>query len=641
MTEKRKVNMAGTHTNPIRELAMTAPAGYPGKYYEMTGPETLDLAQRAEYALHGIAGTIDPADEYMMWFEVFWCKNPPYMVHSGCDVQCTPKFLDAMMQLRLMCGSDKYTDIEQGMLESVIGYLDPKDGLYYSLYKPEKRPWHMDGYTSSGYTVKPEDYAFPGTSGMAMSALVLRDEMGLASYGDRLEALARGLEKVSIQKDDYAYFPEGGKSGHPFSRPRSGWQNTDEPGDEHEYGERSVVSSFGHPIRGLSMWAARTGDERALDLAGRFARFVMKRKFWGHPADPPMLAGAERGHVDSHFHARASALRGLLEYGIVAGDRHACDFVRSSYEQMRHYGIHEMGFFPTWPNTGQTLMEGCFLGDLVALAVKMSDAGIGDYWEDADRVIRNHLVEAQYLRRDFLERVVADTPETAPPTDQDMQQFTDAEKVYPGQRCYDDVLGRCLGIFASYLTPTFSAGRVMQCCTANAARGLYYAWEAITRRSDDEAQVNLLLNRSAPWLDVESCLPYEGKVLIRNKTARRIAVRIPTWVKRRELSCLVNGVARRVSIAGHYGLFDDLKPCDLLELNFPVAEETFTATANAQTDEETVYTITMRGNTVVDISPRDERSLIYPLYLRDHLRGRQAPMKMTKRFVLERTPPSW
>ena len=135
---------------------------------------------------------------------------------------------------------------------------------------------------------------------------------------------------------------------------------TEEPEDEHEGGEGAVTAYFGYPIRGLAMWAAVSGDGRALDLAGRFARFVMKRKFWGHPgSDPAMVAG------------------------------------------------NEIGFHSCWPNLGRTSMEGCFLGDLVALAVRLSEAGIGDYWEDADRVIRNHPAEAQYIRGDYLERVCA------------------------------------------------------------------------------------------------------------------------------------------------------------------------------------------------------------------------------------------
>jgi hypothetical protein len=34
-----------------------------------------------------------------------------------------------------------------------------------------------------------------------------------------------------------------------------------------------------------------------------------------------------------------------------------------------------------------------FLGDLVGVYIRLSDAGAGDYWDDVDHIVRNHLVE--------------------------------------------------------------------------------------------------------------------------------------------------------------------------------------------------------------------------------------------------------
>ena len=61
------------------------------------------------------------------------------------------------------------------------------------------------------------------------------------------------------------------------------------------------------------------------------------------------------------------------------------DFVRSSYEYVRNFGIARIGNFG----------EGCATGDMTYLALKLSDSGIGDYWDDADRYVRNHLAELQ------------------------------------------------------------------------------------------------------------------------------------------------------------------------------------------------------------------------------------------------------
>src|SRR4029079_16103308 len=44
----------------------------------------------------------------------------------------------------------------------------------------------------------------------------------------------------------------------------------------------------------------------------------------------------------------------------------------------------------------------------------------------------------------------------------------------------------------------------------------YFVWESIVRGHDDGAEVNLLLNRASSWVDVDSYLPYEGKVVLHN-----------------------------------------------------------------------------------------------------------------------------
>jgi len=618
---------------------------YSGKRYEAMVPDTLDLAHRAELAMHGIAGTTDTDNDYLMWFHIHWGSNPPYMKHSGAaDMECTPKFYDAMTLLRQACGSRKYLDTERGMETALLSWLNKDDGLYDTVYSP-KRPWHMEYY---GVKTKKEDYASPVGSGIMLTALIARYDLGQPCE-DQIRALVRGLDKAAIKKDDYAYYPEGGGS-HSFSFLRSTncWANTAEAKSDHEGSEGATTFYQAYQMRGLAMWAARSEDKQALELAGKLARYVMKPRFWGNAADPPHVVGNEQGHVDSHFHARMAALRGLLEYGIVAGDTRACDFVRSSYEYIRSYGINRIGFTPYLYDRNSPAMESCMLGDFLALTVKMSRAGIGDYWDDADRIIRNQMAESQITDINLLERLSQNAPKTAVPESQ------------PGQISTENVHERMLGIFASITMPTCSiSGVTMQCCTGNAARGIAYAWDGIIDGQGDEVSVNLLLNRASKWLDVDSYLPYEGKVVIRNKTASRVSVRIPLWVDRSKLKASVNGAGRKLSWVGAYVVFSDMKPGDKLQLDFPVKEETVHLTAKTNTDKKiaenkehmtalseadkeseqyTTYAITFRGNTVVDISPRNESPNVYPMYLRDHMKtGKKAPMKKIQRFAPDKT----
>jgi hypothetical protein len=182
---------------------------------------------------------------------------------------------------------------------------------------------------------------------------------------------------------------------------------------------------------------------------------------------------------------------------------------------------------------------------------------------------------------------------------------------------------------------------IMQCCTGNASRGLYYAWEGAVREDGDSAQVNLLLNRASRVLDVHSHLPYEGKVEIRNKAARRIAVRIPAWVDRREMRVSVDAQPATPDWVGNRLLFSGLAaPCDIV-LTFPIRESTAAYTVNAHSEDECVYTCTFRASTLVDISPRDAAPTTYPFYRRMHLRQDKAPRVERTRFVADRIVKDW
>ena len=285
------------------------------------------------------------------------------------------------------------------------------------------------------------------------------------------------------------------------------------------------------------------------------------------------------------------------------------------------------------------------LGIWVALGIRLSDAGIADYWDDVDCCVRNQLIEAQLTRLDLLEKVATESP-TAVAWSQWFwcNDFTRAT-IYPGQESTDDVMGRSLGLWGAFSTPTSMPKLwVMQCCSGNAPWGLYAAWEGTVRCVDGQnAEVNLLLNHASRWLDVESSVPYEGKVVIRNKTARRISVRPSSWIDRRALRCDVDGTERHPVRVGPYLLFDDLRPGSIVTMQFPVPEETTEYTWMARHwRSEAKVKCTFRGSTLVDISPRDDALGSYPIYQRDHLKAAgPAPMRTVDRYVSERRATRW
>ena len=619
-----------------------------GKFHSAPMPDTLNLPDRAALALNGIMGTIDP-DLLTMWGLVHYAVPKPHLSHwASAETLVDPKLAESITLMRIMSGSTHELELEQRYRGDMLSRLD--DGLYWDRYNP-RRPWrnsYSEGFYGKGHD---EDFAtMPGAGRMLRTMLIWR-ELGVEP--ERMEkemrSLTSGLLRIAVRKGDYAYYPEHGGWGEPCAYPRSGWINTDEAEGETEGGEGSVVCMQGHQIYAAARWYRESGQGEALDLATLLTRYVMLPKFWGsvpnpdgdrsqiklmhigaHRPDPAYTAGHEQGHWYSHFHARAIALRAILEYAWAAGDDRAAEFVRRAYEYTLSQGIPRMGWFNCYP-AGMNHVEGCALGDLVALGIRLSDYGLGDYWDDVDAVVRNQLIEQQITRPDLLQRVSANSTTQC------------CENVYPGQLAFpEDIFTRTLGVYGGTALPTSIPNPwVMHCCTANATQGLYYAWEGTLREHGATAEVNLLLNRSGAMLDISSSLPYEGRVQLINKTARTIAVRIPYWVRRDELRIEVNGVQSTQDWIGNRVMLNAMNPGDAITMTFPVIQQSLSYTANAHSPQEQTYQLLLRGSTVVDISPRDESPTSYPLYQRDHMKGERAALKTAPRFVPNQVVRGW
>lgn len=144
----------------------------------------------------------------------------------------------------------------------------------------------------------------------------------------------------------------------------------------------------------------------------------------------------------------------------------------------------------------------------------------------------------------------------------------------------------------------------------------------------EAAQTNLLLNRASPWLDIDSHLPYEGKVVIRNKRAWKLAVRIPRRVDKTNVTCGIKGYEVGPTFLGNYLRLDSVAAGDTITVKSPMAEATEEHTLGwsglSHWTEETspkvlvgpegwrppvepdTYSCQFKGNTLVDISPRSE-----------------------------------
>ena len=619
------------------------PAAPTASRYQAEVPDTLDLAERAALAVNALTGASDPEFKYETFQGGHLDHQPPFMscLKNG---PCLQKPIQALPRLRIMSGSTLNSDTDRKMVEAVIGTLE-EDGLWW--LNVEGRPWRAP------FKV---DTSWPVAQGRLMVALLDWYQYdGDSKWLELTGRMADGLARIAERNEDRAwYYTAYGRRGK--------WEAHFFPGEAAETStdvEPSTVAFYnvGLPLRAFSRWYALSGDKKALDMAHRLARFMLKPSMWGRKG-PEMLVDVEHGRWEGHFHTHTMGLIGLLEYAVAVNDARVKRFVAEAYEYARCFGIARMGFFPefsmemtqkwarwlaehrvkreqpldrgpagAYPQASET----CAVADMINLAVRLSETGIGDYWDDVDQYVRNHLVESQLLRRDLLEEIIAAAPK---------------HEIDPEVETDENVLERNIGTFASLSDPAWLYAWWTMCCPGNASCALYDAWRSILQHGDGVVQVNLLLNRASPWIDLDSYLPYQGKVVLKNKTAQKAYVRIPLWADKKAVRCQVNQRDVSPHWLNNYLIIEGLAARDVVAIEFPMVESTAKYTLPSYRQQ---YTCHFKGNTLVDISPRGGRPALaqmasddgsrfeinngYPIYMRDHYKQNEAPLRRVQRYI--------
>lgn len=603
--------------------------------YQVLVPDTLDLAERARAGVNFLTEIISQDYGCQPFQKSDYYRNPQVFSHEPGNYvfingnEMWGKAAEALLEMRLMSGSELAADLDGKTFAGMVSCIED-DNLFYSLVKK------IEG----NELVEMEDFVDLVSGGRVMLALIAKYQLdGDPAWLKYLARLAKGYRDIAMYKEDYAYYPDGHMGGA-ISRPRSGWKTDAEPIGTSLYESKdwyecasNVLFTYGGIVQGLCQWFRLSGEKESLDLAGKLTRFMLKPRFWQPEAEPQSVIGAQHAHFEGHIHATVRGLWALLEYAMLTNDEKLKTFVLDGYQYVRTFGIARIGL----------LGEGCTVGDMTCLAIKLTDAGMGDFWEDVDQYVRNHLTELQILESEPIRRIAEASPI------KDVKPWESAERF----------IERQMGALCDDAThPTMASPGLMHCCTYNGLIGLYHAWEGIIRHSEGVTQVNLLLNRASPWLDIDSYLPYEGKVKITNKTASRISLRIPRWVDLQAIRSTLNGEETRPYWIGRNLVFDKVSPSDEITIEFPIVEsiETYqngweglqipgwtevtlplitdvkpdpfayiASTGQNKPTELTIYTCHFKGNTLVDIYPR-EQGLGCPLYRREHLKKDTAPM---------------
>lgn len=628
------------------EIPEVEEPSYEGTSYETRVPDTLDIAERVKLAINGLTNPTDADADYEIYWWADFFQHPTLMQHDYND-HVEVKFWEAIPLLRTVTGTTDDRAVDDAWRERLLKGIGP-DGLFY--FPKTGRPWTdravadrfrtvwgPDGPTKEISDDTVEQWTNTFINGRVLSVLAIYHEQADTSVWEETgERIVDRLAELAVDREDYSYFLSGSLE------PHAEFDREAEP-------PTGLVSQelTGRVIEGLAHFYRATGYEPGADLAerlttyqidhadyfdeeGRFLTDLDRAADWRESDDVNFVGDTDQILTDdphvygAHFHSHTIALLSILEYALSVNDRDRIEFVTRSFEWAKtkeSESSAKVGFFPEFIIPDYPSSETCEVADMISLGVKLSAAGVGDYWDEVSRWVRNQFAENQLTDTEWVDRVPARSG--MPLSNEECGDYCSV----------DDVAERNLGAFAGWPSAndwTIRYG-IMHCCTGNAARTLYYLWREMVDYNDDGLRVNLLLNRASPAADVHSYLPYVGRVEIKMKRdCENVSVRIPDLVSdTASIQCTVNGDQRSVRTANSYLQVGNVADGDTMTVTFPIE-----MSAEKERIGGTVYTLVTKGNSVVDIDPS---GTFGPLYQRDRYKSREPSWREVQRFVPRET----
>ena len=616
--------------SPITYINPSAPAvnlpAYTGVSTERLVPDTLDLARMAALVIHGMTGPTDAEADYEVYWRAHFWNKPAMMIHAPSDSGIKLKFLLALPLVRLMSGSREGEEVERCWVRSLWQERGPHGLICTPL---QGRPWGRFSAAEAAAGFQPDQSSIehivePQKNGYALAAACCYAELGdREQWEEIVRGIVDGYGRLVVSRGNEAYLART-------------WFAWDQTADRQAPPPKGIAASFAAwSAMGLNLCWQLMGYEPARDLAAALLRYIVRSGEYFAPDGQflPDMADVGPDHPRynvTHVHGHLIVALHALHHAILTGDQELLEFSRRVYQVAQSHGDPALGWFPemTTGNPRPHTAELCCVADMIMMAVQFAAAGLDDScWDDADRWLRNQFAEGQLRRIDWIDRLSTGMNPT----------LATGRWRYAS---FDNVAQRNLGAFAGWADVNdwvyFHEERrhmrgIMHCCTGNAARALYVAWYHTLSHRAGKLRVNLLLNRTSPWADIDSHLPYCGQVDVRVKVSLDLSIRIPEWVRAADVRATVDSQPRPLWFHGRYAQLGTVKPGEIATICFPIGER-----ESVHYIESRRYVVRRKGNDVVLVDPPGRYC---PLYQRDHYRENETRWVRRAVFVAERVIP--
>lgn len=277
----------------------------------------------------------------------------------------------------------------------------------------------------------------------------------------------------------------------------------------------------GKALRVFSDMYLQTGDPRALSIANALSEYLRNYEHnlvWKSP-DPTRFPNGS-GYFAGHIHSWLQAALGLATHAeaLRKTDR---DSLLAQAELNLARDVYSFVKMRTRAGMIGNFGESGATGDMILLAIKLTNQGVGYYYEDAESWTRNALAEMQI--------------------DAGAAQYiaNNQDSIYVRDKIGTKVQGMFFGDGTHALAIPFHHAGGTSDYAPNSFAGMHEVWKNTVVYKNNFAQINFLLNHASQYLDVYSDLPYGGRVVIKTKPSlgpiTSFGVRIPDWADRNQV----------------------------------------------------------------------------------------------------------
>jgi len=509
--------------------------------------QPIDLTDPIQRGIEHIQHSVDRARHARPYFRFNLTQPPIWSRHQAADVpHTTGRFLHALNLCRPIVGLPDDDELLDGLRQQIFSSCD-----------------HDDGFAWDDMAHEPDPImAYMHHQREALLAL-------LAVWDIYQDERARQYAQKLVAAMEQATRATGTYPGKQLAS--DGWQA----------GENLAVTTSERAISALLAYGRTCNDPLGLELAQRFGRHALSVTFGPSGELTPASS--------THIHSITGTVASLVELGLTTGQQEFIERARLVFDA----GVLPFRIQTGWVKEETTARPGrgeanC-TSDMIEAACLLGMAGHPTYFEDAERMLRNHLLASQLDDLSWVE-------ENEGMENTETHAYQDLQHRALGAFCFGEPNG-----YHTYNSDLSGA----------ALQGLAVAWNHIaTTDADGGHRVNLLLSHEDDVLTITSRLPEAGHIAMSLKAPlKHLRIRVPTWCNRRSLSTKINDKKMSSKYEGEYLKLEDLAANSQVDITFEQPEFYTLERAIGHPEPSRVE---WRGNTVLAMSGTTPYMPLYP-----------------------------